>query len=255
MLRVKRPPPPLLRPQRRRISGVVRGAALLLAGLVIGFVLGVGLGTPERVDAPPPAMPEPAGTAAQSPQREDLRAELEVLRRAAAEEEARLQDLARARVKAEAELAALEQQVEAASARRTEATPRPPPPAPTSAPAAAPAPRPAAPPGAGTATAPVPAPAPATTRVVVHYRAGSEASRETARATADSLTAAGFEVAGLRPVPGAPAQRVVRYFHSEDAAAAARLAGRLGRGWAIQDFRSYEPSPAPQTLEVWVPER
>ncbi|WP_431270035.1 hypothetical protein [Dankookia sp. P2] len=35
----------------------------------------------------------------------------------------------------------------------------------------------------------------------------------------------------------------------------ARLAGRLGRGWAIQDFRGYEPSPGPGTLEVWVPDR
>jgi hypothetical protein len=48
---------------------------------------------------------------------------------------------------------------------------------------------------------------------------------------------------------------VVRYFHADDAGAAARLAGRLGRGWAIQDFRGYEPSPSPGTLEVWVPDR
>jgi hypothetical protein len=44
----------------------------------------------------------------------------------------------------------------------------------------------------------------------------------------------------------------VRYFHAEDQAAAARLAARLGRGWAIQDFRAYLPQPAPQTLEVWL---
>ena len=52
-----------------------------------------------------------------------------------------------------------------------------------------------------------------------------------------------------------PSQRVVRYFHSEDAPAAARLAGRLGRGWALQDFRSYEPLPSPGLLEVWLPDR
>jgi hypothetical protein len=45
----------------------------------------------------------------------------------------------------------------------------------------------------------------------------------------------------------------VRYFHDEDAAAAARLAARLGPGWAIQDFRAFLPQPAPQTLEVWLP--
>jgi hypothetical protein len=47
----------------------------------------------------------------------------------------------------------------------------------------------------------------------------------------------------------------VRYFHAEDAPAAARLAGRLGRGWALQDFRSYEPLPSPGLLEVWLPDR
>ena len=59
----------------------------------------------------------------------------------------------------------------------------------------------------------------------------------------------------VRPAPAVPSQRVVRYFHSGDAPAAARLAGRLGRGWAIQDFRGYEPLPSPGTLEVWLPER
>jgi hypothetical protein len=48
---------------------------------------------------------------------------------------------------------------------------------------------------------------------------------------------------------------VVRYFHAADAAAAARLAGRLGPGWAIQDFRALSPSPPPQTLELWLPDR
>jgi len=52
-----------------------------------------------------------------------------------------------------------------------------------------------------------------------------------------------------------PSQRVVRYYHADDAAAAARLAGRLGRGWAIQDFRAHEPAPPPGTLEIWLPER
>ncbi len=66
---------------------------------------------------------------------------------------------------------------------------------------------------------------------------------------------AGFELAELRAVGSVPAAPVVRYFHAEDAGAAARLAARLGPGWAIQDFRALTPSPAPQTLEVWLPER
>jgi len=47
----------------------------------------------------------------------------------------------------------------------------------------------------------------------------------------------------------------VRYFHDSDAAAAARVAARLGPGWAIQDFRAFSPSPPPQTVEIWLPDR
>ena len=89
----------------------------------------------------------------------------------------------------------------------------------------------------------------------MHHRAGSAAGAEAAAALAGRCGDGGFDVPELRPVPAVPSQRVVRYFHAEDAAAAARLAGRLGRGWAIQDFRGYEPSPGPGTLEVWLPDR
>ena len=92
-------------------------------------------------------------------------------------------------------------------------------------------------------------------RVIVHHRAGSAMAAEAATVMAGQLREAGFETAGLRGVAALPTQRVVRYFHTDDAPAAARLAGRLGRGWAIQDFRSFEPSPAPGLLEVWLPER
>ncbi len=74
------------------------------------------------------------------------------------------------------------------------------------------------------------------------------------RAPARTAAEAG-KAAGRRLRPDGSAQRVVRYVHAEDATAAARLAGRLGRGWAIQDFRAYHPSPTPQTIEVWMPER
>ncbi|MFC7538457.1 LytR C-terminal domain-containing protein [Siccirubricoccus deserti] len=113
--------------------------------------------------------------------------------------------------------------------------------------AAAPPARPARPePAAALASGP---------RVFVHYRGGSPAAAEAASTAAALLRDSGFEVSDLRTVQSVPAQRVVRYFHAEDAGAAARLAGRLGRGWAIQDFRNFEPSPAPQTLEIWLPER
>lgn len=92
-------------------------------------------------------------------------------------------------------------------------------------------------------------------QVFVHHRAGSNAAERSADEIAGALREAGFEIADIRSVPFVPSTRVVRYFHSEDAEAAARIAGRLGRGWAIQDFRAYSPQPPPQTLEIWLPER
>jgi TolA-binding protein len=92
-------------------------------------------------------------------------------------------------------------------------------------------------------------------RVVLHHRAGSYAASEAAGAMASQVRDAGFDLNETRSVTATPSQRVVRYFHAEDAPAAARLAGRLGRGWALQDFRSYEPLPSPGLLEVWLPDR
>jgi hypothetical protein len=90
-------------------------------------------------------------------------------------------------------------------------------------------------------------------RVFVHHRANSPPGANAAAEVAEQLRGAGFEVAPPRAVPFVPSTPVVRYFHEEDQQAAARLAGRLGRGWAIQDFRAFLPQPAPQTLEVWLP--
>jgi hypothetical protein len=108
------------------------------------------------------------------------------------------------------------------------------------------------------AVTPPPAPPPAAevprgVRVFVHHRANSNPANAAAEDVAQSLRGAGFEVSGVRPAPFVPSTPVVRYFHEEDQAAAARLAGRLGRGWAIQDFRAFVPQPPPQTLEVWLP--
>ena len=66
-------------------------------------------------------------------------------------------------------------------------------------------------------------------RVVLHHRAGSYAASEAAGAMASQVREAGFDLNETRAVTATPSQRVVRYFHAEDAPAAARLAGRLGR--------------------------
>lgn len=110
--------------------------------------------------------------------------------------------------------------------------------------------------GAVAAAAPAPPPAEAPTRglrVYVHHRANSPPGVAAAEEVAQTLRGAGVEVPAIRPAPFVPSTPVVRYFHEEDQAAAARLAGRLGRGWAIQDFRAFVPQPPPQTLEVWLP--
>ena len=90
-------------------------------------------------------------------------------------------------------------------------------------------------------------------RVFVHHRTDSAQGAASAEEVSDRLREAGVETQAPRTAPFVPSTPVVRFFHDEDQAAAARIAGRLGRGWAIQDFRAYQPQPAPQTIEIWVP--
>ncbi|MBC4015436.1 hypothetical protein [Siccirubricoccus deserti] len=226
---------------------------MLTAGLG-GMILGLALRPAPAPVAPPAESVQPSSPA--------LTEQLAALRQAIATEQARLDALTRARVAAEAQLAAAQRDASQRDPAPREAGPREPTPRDVAreaavreaqarrevaAVAAAPPARPARPePAAALASGP---------RVFVHYRGGSPAAAEAASTAAALLRDSGFEVSDLRTVQSVPAQRVVRYFHAEDAGAAARLAGRLGRGWAIQDFRNFEPSPAPQTLEIWLPER
>uniref|UniRef100_UPI0038CBF759 LytR C-terminal domain-containing protein n=1 Tax=Falsiroseomonas oryzae TaxID=2766473 RepID=UPI0038CBF759 len=210
---------------------------------------------------PPPSRPPGAGlppTAIRAPAVALEAENVTATRRAEiAEEEARLAALRTARQRLEEEVAAL--RLEAEERRRTvpgrKAVPDnlasgPGLPLPPTAsggtavaiPAVTPPPAP-----------PPPEPAPRGLRVFVHHRANSPPGAAAAEETAQALRGAGFEVTAVRAAPFVPSTPVVRYFHEEDQAAAARLAGRLGRGWAIQDFRAFLPQPPPQTLEVWLP--
>jgi hypothetical protein len=90
-------------------------------------------------------------------------------------------------------------------------------------------------------------------RIVVLHRANSAAAAAAASAVAETLRGHGFEVQALRGTSFVPTTPVVRYFHDADRAAATALAERLGPGWAAQDFRAFQPQPAPQTLEIWLP--
>ncbi|MBV1799589.1 hypothetical protein [Siccirubricoccus sp. G192] len=251
---MSRPPPAsLLRPPRRSGRRLLARSGLVLASLAVGLVLGLslrpgsvpgivppdatlGAGTPQAgVSMGPPDSAPPAQDAT-------LRTETEALRRARMEEQARLEAATAARLAAEAQLAALQRDLAARATRREAA-----PPAPAQA-------QLGAPPTVLRLPRAEPAATSAQPRIVLHHRPGPAAT-EAAATMAAQVREAGFEVADVRTVAAAPSQRVVRYFHAEDAPTAARLAGRLGRGWAIQDFRAYEPLPQPGTLEVWLPER
>ncbi len=218
--------------------------AIGLAGVAVGLIFGLGLQAPVAPDRgsggvavqAPPSARAPAGQA-ELQLAELARAELVSLRATVAAEQARLNDILVQRAAAEAAVARLQRDLAAA--------PPPPPAVPV-----APPPRPAR--SEPAAASP---PASGQPRVFVHMRAGSIAAADAAASLADQIRDSGFTLAEVREVQGTPSQRVVRYFHAEDAAAAARLAGRLGRGWAIQDFRTFEPAPAPQTLEIWLPDR
>lgn len=209
----------------------------------------------------------------------------DAIRQAQAAEEARLVAVTQARIAAESRLAELRRDLAVAGAQRAmlrdpgrrdaeprdaaQPPPRIPPPDVPREPAARREP-PQTAPATAALSPPILAPGPAplrlnrpdgynspggTPRVVIHHRAGSAQATEAAATMVGQLREAGFEAGELRGVGAVPVQRVVRYFHTDDAPAAARLAGRLGRGWAIQDFRSFEPTPASGLLEVWLPER
>ncbi|SDB08861.1 LytR C-terminal domain-containing protein [Belnapia rosea] len=261
------PAPPLLRPQKRSWLGPT-GLLLGLAGLAGGVVLGLGLRSepspapvpgpsamvapaPPPVTAPPaPETPPPMPSRAAAPplpsgpSPAELAAQRAALQAEVAAEQARLDGLRQARVALETELAGLRRDLTASRREAAQA-------------AAAPPPVLGAPPRPLRLPESVAAPVlPAGgARVFIHLRAGSAAAASAAAELAPQLREAGFDIAEVRSVGATPSQRVVRYFHGEDAAAAARLAGRLGRGWAIQDFRNFEPTPSPQTLEIWLPDR
>ncbi len=236
----------------------------------------------------PPANSAPAEQLRREAERMQANGELAALRQAAVAERARLDSLAQQRREAETALAELREQAQAEAPAepqpqaRPEPAPAPPPPEPVPAPVAdVPPPAPAvavatpAPPAA-VSVGPSATPrqgargraeargetrgearpdARADGRVQLHYLAGSPAARQAAEDAAAVLRDAGVEGVELRPVAEVPGDRLVRYHRAEDAGAAARLAGRLGRGWALQDSRGYDPGGTGRSLDVWLPDR
>lgn len=234
---------------RRRMLWI--GVLFLLVVGGAGLLLLSGPGGPPPTRPPGAGLP-PAPLARSGPSAApDLESTATARRAEIAAEEARLAALRAARAQLEREIADLRQQVD--DRRRDLAGRR------TADPVAAGPPAPAAPAVGGGSAAPSQAALPAETqsgrgpRIVIHHRANSAPGAAAAEEVAQTLRGAGFDPATIRGVQFVPSTPVVRYFHDEDQAAAARLAGRLGRGWAIQDFRAYQPQPPPQTLEIWVP--
>jgi hypothetical protein len=219
-----------MRPERRsggwqRLRLAVRLGAwialVLLVLLAIAFWAG-GTSAPPSVRIGERGVPlSPATPSLSVPDQADRAA---IARRAEiAAEEARLAALRDARRRLEQELEALRQSAEA----------------------------PARPPGSS--AAPQLGAERRALRIVVLHRANSAAAAAAASAVAETLRGHGFEVQALRGTSFVPSTPVVRYFHEADRAAATALAERLGPGWAAQDFRAFQPQPAPQTLEIWLP--
>ena len=99
-------------------------------------------------------------------------------------------------------------------------------------------------------------------RVFVHYGMGNPADEMRARWLAGELEREGFTIAAVRMVPFRIGNGGVRYFFPDDRKDAVRLQTacrqlldrdpRL-RGRGPLDFTSYQPRPAPGTLEFWLP--
>lgn len=235
---------------RRRYAVRIGGAVLLL--VLLAFGLWGGSGGPPPPRPPGAGLPPVAPLAGAQPSTLPLAARIPAPDPGPriAEEEQRLLVLRATRAQLEQEIAALRQEAE----ERRQAMPG----RKDTVPEARTGATPPMPPAAGGAPRPEPQAAPpaqdgAPLRVFVHHRADSRPGAAAAEEVADSLREAGIGVAAVRGTPFVPSTPVVRYFHEEDQAAAARLASRLGRGWAIQDFRAFVPQPPPQTLEVWLP--
>lgn len=225
----------------------------LMAGMVLGVIGAEFLIAPAQPRMSTAVLEKVAAEPAPAP--EELSATTASLRAEAAAEAARLEALREARMRLQTELDQLRQEGEAARqalvARQGQtlaarAIPSPPVPE-----VVQPETRPSVPPPARDPFAETPRPG--TPRIYVHHRAASQDAEQRAEEIAQTVRTAGFPVAELRAAPYVPRTRVVRYFHDQDANAAARLAARLGPGWAIQDFRSYLPQPDPGTLEIWLP--
>jgi hypothetical protein len=269
----------LLVEPRRWWRACFGAAALFLGGGIAGVTLAVELLAGEVPPRSPATRPgaEVLNLPARSMTPERLRqeaerlqatAELAALRQEALAERARLEQLLRDRRDAETAVVAPQEAVlaelvvaETAPARFAEA-PAPPAPSPAEeemvspAPASGPprAPRPAVR-GRGDARADSGPEVRGNRRVLLHYLAGSPAGRQAAEDAAAVLRDARMEGVEFYAVANVPDSRLVRYHRAEDAGAAARLAGRLGRGWALQDSRGYDPGGNGHSLEIWLPDR
>lgn len=97
-------------------------------------------------------------------------------------------------------------------------------------------------------------------RVFIHVRAGDPDALMRAEAIADELRREGVEVAGIRGVPRAVRNDMVRFFYDADETAVSTLdrairnaaVGRRGSAPLTQDFRRRQIAPKPGTLEIWL---
>jgi hypothetical protein len=91
--------------------------------------------------------------------------------------------------------------------------------------------------------------------ISVHYRRDSSAARMDAQRLASWLVSSSFSAPRLLTTEHPVAAPVVRYFFSQDAAAAALLVHTLGgrdQSWRVEDCRGWRRKPPAGTIEVWL---
>jgi hypothetical protein len=84
--------------------------------------------------------------------------------------------------------------------------------------------------------------------IVLHIPNGAQ--RSDATKLLGAAVGAGFEIADIQSAAFTISRTNVRYFHERDAQAARALASAIGG--KFRDFTSFEPSPDPGVIEIWL---
>jgi hypothetical protein len=91
-------------------------------------------------------------------------------------------------------------------------------------------------------------------KVSIHFEQGSSQARTDAQKLAASLALSGFGAAQIRSTQHAIREPLVRYYFSDDAAAAGRIVAELqtqDAKWRLEDCTHYRRKPPVGSIDVW----